>query len=107
MSFVIPNLNDDAHDGSLATADKWLKAHLDGYVQWAKTHNSLLIVTFDEDDTRSGNHITTVFAGPMVKPGSYSEHITHYGVLHTVETLYGLPCLAAACAAPAITDTWK
>jgi phosphatidylinositol-3-phosphatase len=37
VSFVIPNLNDDAHDGSLTAADNWLKAHLSGYVQWAKT----------------------------------------------------------------------
>jgi len=107
VSFVIPNLSDDAHDGSLKAADTWLKAHLDGYVQWAKTHNSLLIVTFDEDDSRSGNHIVTVFNGPMVKPGSYPEPITHYSVLATLESLYGLPCLGAACAATTITDVWR
>jgi phospholipase C len=107
VSFVIPNLVNDMHDGSVATGDAWLKSHLDPYVQWAKTHNSLLIVTFDEDDTRSGNRVTTFFVGPMVKPGSYPERITHHSVLRTIESLYGLPCLGNACSATPISDTWR
>src|SRR6476660_718004 len=37
VSFVIPNQLDDMHDGSVSTGDTWLKSHLDGYAQWAKT----------------------------------------------------------------------
>ena len=54
VAFVIPNLNNDMHNGrldtSIAIGDAWLKQNLDGYYQWAKTHNSMLIVTFDEND---------------------------------------------------------
>ena len=42
VSFVIPNLTDDMHDGTVAQGDTWLQAHLDAYITWAKTHNSLL-----------------------------------------------------------------
>ncbi len=42
VSFVIPNLTDDMHDGTVAQGDTWLQAHLGDYVTWAKTHNSLL-----------------------------------------------------------------
>jgi hypothetical protein len=35
----------------------------------AKTHNSLLIVTFDEDNSLSLNHIYTTFVGAGVKTG--------------------------------------
>ena len=28
----------------------WLHEHLDAYAQWAITHNSLLIITWDEDN---------------------------------------------------------
>lgn len=62
VSFVIPNLNNNMHnipkDGTLADSvqigDNWLKENIDPYYQWAKENNSLLIITFDEnDDTRS------------------------------------------------------
>jgi acid phosphatase len=105
VSFVIPNLDHDMHDGSVAAGDSWLKAHLDGYARWAKTHNSLLIVTWDEDDRSAGNHIPTIFYGSHVRVGRYAERITHYRVLHTLEATYGLAALGGGGAA-AITDVW-
>src|SRR5438105_15845110 len=48
LSFVSPNLLNDMHDGSIAQGDAWLKQNIDSYAQWAKTHNSLLIVQWDE-----------------------------------------------------------
>ncbi len=107
VSFVIPNLNDDMHDGSVATGDSWLKAHLDGYAQWAKTHNSLLIVTWDEDDNSANNQIPTIFYGQPVKTGHYAEKVTHYGVLRTLEDAYGLPTVGSSSTATPITDAWQ
>ncbi|MGW7680890.1 alkaline phosphatase family protein [Kribbella sp. NPDC054772] len=108
VSWVIPNLCNDMHDCSTETGDGWLKSHLDGYVQWAATHNSLLITTFDEDDDNSsGNRIATIVDGQQVKPGSYDERIDHFRVLRTVEDMYGLPHAGAAANAAPITDTWK
>jgi phosphatidylinositol-3-phosphatase len=53
VAFVIPNLNHDMHNGkpaqSILAGDAWLQQNLDGYYQWAKTHNSLLIVTFERE----------------------------------------------------------
>ena len=64
LSFVIPNENHDMHNGTIAQADAWMHANLDSYVQWAKAHNSLLIVTFDEDENLTGsNQITTFLWG--------------------------------------------
>ncbi|WP_307795220.1 alkaline phosphatase family protein [Actinacidiphila acididurans] len=106
VSWVIPNLCDDIHDCSIATGDTWLKTHLDGYVQWAKTHNSLLITTFDEDDSTGPNRIATFFNGQPVKPGTYTEHLDHFGVLRTVEDMYGLPYAGSAATATPVTDAW-
>jgi hypothetical protein len=106
VAWVIPNLQHDMHDGTVKRGDNWLRAHLSGYVAWAKTHNSLLIVTWDEDDATQANHIATLFVGPMVKPGQYSELITHYNVLRTIEDMYGLPPVGNSQAATAITDAW-
>jgi hypothetical protein len=106
VSFVVPNLNNDMHDGTVSQGDTWLRDHLDGYVQWAKTHNSLLMLTFDEDDNSSGNRIPTVFVGASVRAGDYSERINHYNVLRTLEDAYGLPYAGASATATPITDVW-
>jgi hypothetical protein len=125
VAFVIPNLENDMHDGSLENSikagDSWLKKNIDPYYQWAKDNNSLLIITFDENDVKKGytgltnpgvdpkfcaehgvdpeycgdlqNLIVTIFAGAHIKPGDYPEDngITHVNILRTIEAMYGLP----------------
>jgi phosphatidylinositol-3-phosphatase len=120
LSFIIPNLLSDMHDGSpvdsVPRGDRWLKENIDAYYQWAKSHNSLLVVTFDENDNKAGykgltnpmivagpgpdqefrrdlqNRIPTIFAGAHVKAGEYPEKdgITHVSLLRTFEAMYGL-----------------
>lgn len=66
VSIVIPALNHDMHDyddlghevsnpinssTAVRNGDFWLRQNLGLYAEWAKKHNSLLIVTFDEDST--------------------------------------------------------
>ncbi len=107
VSFVVPNLCDDMHSCPVATGDSWVREHLDGYVSWAQTHDSLLIVTWDEQEgDAASNHIATLFVGPMVKPGSYGERIDHYGVLRTIEDMYRLPHAGHSEAAAPVTDVW-
>ena len=88
-------------------ATRGCKNNLSAYVAWAQTHNSLLIVTWDEDDGGQGNHIATIFAGPMVKPGQYGETINHYTVLRTVEAMYGLTPLGNSATVKPIRDVWQ
>jgi phosphatidylinositol-3-phosphatase len=106
VSFVIPNNDNNMHDGSIAAGDAWLNRQLSGYANWAVANNSLLIVTWDEDDNTRRNQIPTVFYGAHVQRGSYDEQITHYNVLSTLEQMYGLPKTGNAAAAPAITAIW-
>ncbi|MFC5182566.1 alkaline phosphatase family protein [Actinomadura harenae] len=107
VSFVIPNLCDDMHDCSVSTGDTWLKTHLDAYAQWATTHNSVLLVTFDEDNGSSGNQIATIFYGAHVKPGAYATKYTHYNVLRTLEDMNGTTHAGNAATATPITEIWQ
>jgi hypothetical protein len=107
VAWVVPNLDNDMHDGTIQQGDRWLQTNLMPYVTWAQNNNSLLIVQFDEDDGTSGNHIVTIFVGPMVKPGKYSEKIKHYNVLRTIEDMYGLAHLGKTATATPITDVWQ
>ncbi|MBA3825873.1 MAG: acid phosphatase, partial [Ktedonobacterales bacterium] len=69
VAFVVPNLQNDMHDGSVASGDAWLQSNLGNYLTWAQTNNSLLILTWDEDDGAPANQIPTIFVGAHVKVG--------------------------------------
>jgi acid phosphatase len=84
-----------------------LDNNLSAYVTWAQTHNSLLIVTWDEDDGSEGNQVATIFVGPMVNPGQYNEDINHYNVLRTIEAMYGLKALGNSATAKPVKDVWQ
>jgi hypothetical protein len=107
VSFVVPNLLHDMHDGDMKTGDTWLKDNLDPYVQWAKTHNSLFVFTFDETDHKGDKNIPTIVIGQAVKPGNYSATLNHYNLLRTIEDMYGLSHLGNAASAAPITGIWK
>ena len=129
VAFVVPNEQHNMHDGSVAQGDAWLKANiLDGYYQWAKSHNSLLIITFDEDASNTpSNHIATIFAGALIQAGNYPETninppdvrppgglitptgtaMNHYNVLRTLEDMFGLARLGGSANTPPITDIFR
>jgi hypothetical protein len=111
VNMIVPNQVNDMHNGknpaAIQTGDRWLQEHLDAYVQWAERHNSLLIVTWDEDNKKENNRIVTLFVGPMVQAGRYEQRITHYNVLRTIEDLYGLSHAGASADAAPITQIWK
>jgi acid phosphatase len=106
VSFVIPDLDHDMHDGSVATGDAWLAQHLDRYASWAEGHNGLLVLTFDEDDRSQNNQIATVIVGAHVRVGRYDEHLDHYRLLRTLEALTGLDASQPHPAEP-LTDLWS
>ena len=79
VAIVIPNLDNDMHNCyppncqtpdvkcCVQKGDAWLKENLDAYYQWAKDHNSLLIVTFDENNDKRGYQGLT---NPNVDPAT-------------------------------------
>jgi acid phosphatase len=111
VSIVVPNQLNDMHDGEPSEAirrgDQWLKDNIDPYVQWAGRNNSLLILTWDEDDDRHDNHIVTIFVGPMVKPGAIDTRVDHYGILRTLIDAYGLQPIGKAAARTPVKGIWK
>ena len=107
VSFVVPNMMNDMHDGTPAQADAWLKAKLDAYKQWALKNHSLLILTWDEDDGADGNRVMTVVVGQDVKPGQYGQKLDHYDLLRMLTDMYGAAPVGAAAKAQGIVGIWK
>ncbi|MEA2327676.1 MAG: phosphatidylinositol-3-phosphatase [Thermoanaerobaculia bacterium] len=127
VSFVIPNMINDMHNGSgiaaqVATGNNWLRNNLSAYADWAVTHNSLLIVTWDEDSkpfvptcpahvitkTPPDNHIATIIMGEPVRSGQTPiDQYTHHDLLRTILDIYGIAPFAGATTAKDITGIWK
>lgn len=105
VTFIVPNADHDMHDGTVKAGDEWFERTLGPLAKWARTHDALLVVVWDEGfDPR--NTIPTIFYGPMVKPGNYAEPMNAYVVLRTIEEMYGLRPLGEAAKAVAVRDVW-
>lgn len=106
VSFVIPNELNNMHDGSIAEADAWLQTNLAGYASWAASHNSLLVVTWDEDGVNERNRIPTLFVGAGVRQGQVAGTWTLHNLLRTIEDMYGTTHAGSAAAVQPITGVF-
>lgn len=106
VSFVSPSDGNNMHSGPMETADAWLASQIGPYAQWAMTHNSLLIITWDEDSFGDNNHIATVFFGPMVRNTVGTSQWNHLNLLRTLEDMYGLTHSGMAAGAAPIDEVF-
>jgi phosphatidylinositol-3-phosphatase len=93
-AFISPNLCNNMHSCSISTGDNWLRGHVPAILNSAacKVDTCLVMLTWDEDDGSSSNHVLTIFAGSGAKAGaSSSASYSHYSLLRTVEAIFGLP----------------
>lgn len=100
---IVPNLCISMHDCSIKTGDTWLKGFLPTILDsTAFKADGLIIITWDEGSTSigGGGKVATIFISPKGKIvfSSPTAH-THYSLLHTIQGLWGLPCLAKTCSA--------
>jgi phosphatidylinositol-3-phosphatase len=96
-SYVTPDLLEDAHDGTPAQADAWLKANIPqllGSPQFQK--DGILFIVWDEgnlspvDPRNGGGRVATVVIGPQVKRGYHSQ------IQYNHQSLLRSTCLALA-----------
>lgn len=101
FGLLIPDLCNDAHNCSLTIADDWLNQWLQ-VIESGRDFTSgklLVIITFDEDDRRSGNNILTVFLHPGLHGTTISERFDQYAVSGLISRLVGAPPLRRAASA--------
>jgi phosphatidylinositol-3-phosphatase len=110
-SFIIPNLCNDGHDCTLATADHWLKTNLDPLIQSPVFQkDGLLIVVFDEADftdfTAGGGHVAAIIVSPLANRGYKSvAFYQHQSVLRLALEGLGVTRLPGdAATAPAMWE---
>jgi phosphatidylinositol-3-phosphatase len=106
--WITPNLCDDMHDCPIASGDTWLSKTVPlilGSPAFTN-QNSLLFITWDEDDSSQSNHVPTLVISRSVGTGFRSEAAyDHYSLLRTIEDAWGLaPLTAHDGAAHAMSD---
>lgn len=101
-SIIVPNLKHDAHDGSPAAADKWLKENIGPLVNshlFQPGSNSVLFITFDNGDGDDPGQVLTAVIGDKVHRGvKVDTAFRHENTLRTVMELLGLKNFPGASA---------
>jgi hypothetical protein len=94
--FVAPNVVHDMHDGTVADGDAWLQSMLPTVLasSWYAQHGTV-IITWDEG-LASQNVATLVVSAGLKGAGNLNQFGNHYGMLHSLEQVYGLPLLNSA-----------
>ena len=108
--FISPNVCNDMHDCPVATGDTWLSHQVPEILASPAftTQNSLLVITWDEGEG-ANNTVSTIFAGPAARKSFKSSlAYSHYSLLHTIESLWGLaPLTSNDKDAPIMADMLK
>jgi acid phosphatase len=116
FSFIVPDVNDNVHNGTPEQADTWLQTNivtpLTSDSAFQAGGDGILIVEFDEaadsDTSYGGGHVSPVLWGPDVLAGYTQQSTTiyqHQSMLRTVMEALGLPNPpAAAATAPSMSE---
>jgi acid phosphatase len=120
--FIVPNVLDDAHDGTLAMADAWLQTNIAPLLaspDFNAPGGGLLIIVFDEsnanDDQFGGGQVAWVAVGPDVRKafpprGAQIPKIVfqHESTCRFMLKLAGVSVFPAACGtAPDMYIFWS
>ena len=109
FTLVVPDLCNDEHNCPPSTGDVWLELWLPRLFASPayKSGTTALFITYDEG-TGAANRVYTVVAAPSVRPHTVvAAPFDHYSLLRTVEKLLGLPCLANACRAQSMAESFR
>jgi phosphatidylinositol-3-phosphatase len=93
-SIIVPNLQDDAHNGTPAMADQWLKTNIcplldSQYFQAGQ--NSVMFITFDNGYEDQQGQVFTAVVGQSVIPAvKVNTSFRHENTLRTIMQLLGL-----------------
>eukprot|EP00698_Gefionella_okellyi_P015852 TRINITY_DN44_c0_g1_i1.p1 TRINITY_DN44_c0_g1~~TRINITY_DN44_c0_g1_i1.p1 ORF type:complete len:298 (-),score=63.91 TRINITY_DN44_c0_g1_i1:741-1592(-) len=92
FSYFTPNIDNDAHNTDVKFAGEWLAKFLTPLLSnKAFISDTLVVLTWDEDDYTENNQISTILLGPNIKPGFVNnDRYNHYDLLATIEDNFGL-----------------
>jgi len=99
---ITPDVDDDAHNGSLAEADAWLGSWLPIITAGPdfRSGHLTVIVTFDEDDSSENNQVPFVVIDPHLSHVVANGTFNHYSLTRWLEENAGVSLQRSAVSAP-------
>lgn len=114
FSFIVPDVNNDAHDGTLATADSWLQSNMAPLIASSTFQSGgLLVILFDEGELSDFNHgggqVAAVIVSSNSKPNFQSQTLyQHQSTLRLVLEALGVKKFPGqAATAPEMANFFK
>jgi len=114
FSFIVPDVNNDAHDGTLATADSWLQSNMAPLIASSTFQSGgLLVILFDEGELSDFNHgggqVAAVIVSSNGKPNFQSQTLyQHQSTLRLVLEALGVKKFPGqAATAPEMAEFFK
>lgn len=114
FSFIVPDVNNDAHDGTLATADSWLQSNMAPLIASSTFQSGgLLVILFDEGELSDFNHgggqVAAVIVSSNSKPNFQSQTLyQHQSTLRLVLEALGVKKFPGqAATAPEMAEFFK
>ena len=114
--WITPNLCNDMHDCSISTGDRWLSQVVPTILNSSAFQDrGALFITWDEGSSNggcctiaSGGRIATIVISPLAKSGFQSSVAeTHYSLLRTIESAWGLLPLDGASQSEPMTEYFR
>ena len=99
---ITPDVDNDAHDGTLAQADAWLGQWLPIIMAGPdfRSGHLTIVVTFDEDDSSQGNQVPLVVIDPRLSHVAVNGTFNHYSLTRWLDENAGVSLLRNAASAP-------
>jgi len=106
VGVVVPNLCNDAHNCSLATADNWFKQQMQAVFAGPDWRAGRLAVVLTADESSGGdttNTVLTVVIHPSQSAHVVSTPLTHYSLTRLCDDVAHAPYLRNAATAPSLS----
>jgi hypothetical protein len=111
IGLAIPNNCHNAHDDDcdLGIADQWFKSQLTKVLAGPDYRSGRLavVLTADEDDRHSDNHVLTVVIHPSQSADVVDQPLTHYSLCRLFSEVTHTTPLAEAQAAPSMAEAFR
>jgi hypothetical protein len=98
VGMVIPDLNHDAHNGTLKQADAWFRSIMSQVFagkDWRSGHLAV-VLTADEDDRAHHNRVLTVVIHPSQRHHVVARRLNHFSLTRLYDEVAHLPFLNRA-----------
>ena len=104
VGLITPNLIHDAHNGTLAQADAWLRSWIPVLLSgpdW-RAGRLAVVVVFDEGETTE--QVPFVILAPGVSHAVIGRALNHYALTRLIDEVAGAPLLRHAATAPSVAQ---